>query len=300
MIMNRRHILFAGAAFGLVGTRSWGVTEASFDGFTIQSVSDGHLLLPRAAVVPAGADPAITGPILEAAAVTGDSIEAPLNLTLLRDGENLVLFDAGSGPDFMPTAGKLLDGLAAIDVAPEDITHVVFTHAHPDHIWGVLDEFDEPLFANAAHLIGRAERDYWIDPATMESIGPDRQSFAAGAARRIEALGEALATFEPDDEILPGIIARATPGHTPGHTSFLLHDAAMVLGDAIVNAHLAFRRPDLAAPNDQDAALGAQTRQALLADLAQSGHVIIGYHLPDGGIGRVMTEGDAYRFQPGG
>ena len=100
-----------------------------------------------------------------------DQLTPPCNVTLYRDGTNTVLFDVGSGPDFMPSAGKITEAMDAIGLAPEEVTHVIFTHAHPDHIWGLLDEFDEPLFYEAAYHIGRQEWEYWTDPATVDTIG---------------------------------------------------------------------------------------------------------------------------------
>ena len=296
MTITRRNILQASCALiGLATTRAWALTEATFDGHAIRTLSDGHLVLPRAFLIADGVDPAVADPILQAAGITGDQFESPLNITLWQRGDDLVLFDAGSGPDFMPTAGRLVEALAAIDLTPEQITHVVFTHAHPDHIWGVLDDFDEPVFANAAHLIGAVERDYWMDPATMTNTPEDRQSFVAGAQRRIEALGDSLTTFNDGDEVLPGLRAMMTPGHTPGHTSFDLGDAVIV-GDAIGNAHLGFTRPDLPSSSDQDQELAIETRIKLLNRLADSGATMVGYHLPNGGIGTVLRDDQGFTY----
>ena len=129
-------------------------------------------------------------PILDEFSLAQDRLTPECNLALYRDGTNTVLFDVGSGPDFMPSAGTLLDSLDGIGLAPEDVTHVVFTHAHPDHIWGLLDEFDDVLFPEAAFMMGRAEWDYWWDPATVDTIGEARAAFAVGAKRRMEAIEE--------------------------------------------------------------------------------------------------------------
>ena len=88
----------------------------------------------------------------------------------------------------MPTAGKVLDTLEAAGVSAEEITHVIFTHAHPDHIWGLLDDFDEPAFPEAAYLMGRDEWDYWWNPDTVNTIGEARAAFAVGAKRRLEPI----------------------------------------------------------------------------------------------------------------
>ena len=105
-------------------------------------------------------------------------------------------------------------------LAPEDVTHVVFTHCHPDHLWGVLDDFDEPLFYEAQYMMGRAEWDYWWNPETVNEIGEARAAFAVGAKRRMEAIEDAVTLFDDGQEVLPGIAAIASPGHTPGHMAF--------------------------------------------------------------------------------
>lgn len=112
-----------------------------------------------------------------------------------------------------------MSALGAAGVSVDDIGHVIFSHAHPDHLWGALDGLDEPLFANASHHIGRIERDYWIKPETLQCLTDDRKSFANGASRRIRALADRLEAFDDAIEIFPGIISRLTPGHTPGHMS---------------------------------------------------------------------------------
>jgi hypothetical protein len=136
------------------------------------------------------------------------------------------------------------------------VTHVLFTHAHPDHLWGLLDEFDEPLFANAEYMIGAAEFDYWMNPDTVTTIGEARTTFAVGAQRRLAVIADTVRKVADGEEVLPGIAARLTAGHTPGHIAWDIaagSDRVMVLGDAIGNHHVAFERPDWASGSDQDA-----------------------------------------------
>ncbi|MBO6894663.1 MAG: MBL fold metallo-hydrolase [Roseibium sp.] len=266
----------------------------------LTTISDGHLTLPGSFIFePMPQDELL--PLLKRVGIEQKTLTPDCNVSLYRDGTHTVLFDVGSGPDFQPTAGKLLEGLELVGVSPEDVTHVVFTHAHPDHIWGLLDEFDDPLFYDAAYMIRRTEWDYWWNPETVNTIGEARASMAVGARRQLEAIEDAVAFFDGGEEILPGIQAVSTHGHTPGHMSFELRsgsEAALILGDAIGNHHVAFMRPDWPSGSDQDAETAAVTRKALFDRIVADDLKIAGFHLPGGGIGRVEPTSDGFRFIP--
>lgn len=272
--------------------------ELSLGAATITTVSDGSLMLPGEFIFrPMPKDELI--PILAEFELSPERLTPECNLALYRDGANTVLFDVGSGLDFMPTAGTIVESLDAIGLAPESVTHVVFTHAHPDHIWGLLDEFDDPLFYEASYMMGRAEWDYWWNPETVNTIGAARAAFAVGAKRRMASIEDVVELFDDGDEILPGIAALATPGHTPGHMAFEVSrgsDAALIVGDAIGNHHVAFRKPAWESGSDQDAATAAHTRNVLFDRITSEHMSIIGFHLPNGGMGRVDTDGDGYRL----
>lgn len=300
MRITRRELMVGGLAAlsGGVGLRAFAATDMELGTARLTTLSDGNLVLPLDFLI--GDLPQAQA--IEALAqhgITGDTLTPPCNVTLYRDGTNTVLFDAGSGHAFMPSAGRLADALDAAGVSADEITHVLLTHAHPDHLWGVLDDFDDPVFANATHMIGQAELDYWTDPATVDTIGTARASFAVGAARRLEAIADRLETFTGGQEVLPGILAHDTPGHTPGHISFEVRQdstAVMVVGDAIGNGHLALAHPDWASGADQDTEQGIATRVRLLDQLATDGMAMVGFHLPGGGLGRVERADGAYRF----
>ncbi|WP_146344537.1 MBL fold metallo-hydrolase [Phaeobacter marinintestinus] len=302
MTITRRTILQgAGASLALagLGARSaWASTELNFGNAKLQTLSDGHLSLPADFIFgPMPKDK--LAPILETYKIPEGALTPECNLTLLRDGERVILFDTGAGSTFQPSAGKLTEALDAAEIAPEDVTHVVFTHAHPDHIWGVLDDFDDPFFYEAEHMIGKAEWDYWYDPATVDSIDSSRTAFAVGAKRRLEALEDAITFFDDGEEVLPGIMAHGTYGHTPGHMAFELRsgsESVMVVGDAIGNHHVAFARPDWNSGSDQDQPMAAATRVKLLDQIAHDQMRMVGFHLPGGGLGRVERDGDTYRF----
>lgn len=300
MQQTRRTFLSTSAAAGLAALAAPRIVQAalSIGDAQIDVVSDGSLRLPGSFLYgPMPQDELL--PLLQFHDQPLETVIRPCNVTLLRHGDRVVLFDVGSGYDFAPTAGELVDSLDMLGVAPEDVTDVVFTHGHPDHLWGLLDDFDDLLFADARFLIGKTEWDYWIDPNTVDRIGESRASFAAGAKRRLERIEDAVNFFGDGEEILPGVAARATFGHTPGHMAFEVRsgtEAVMIIGDAIGDEHVAFARPDWHSGADQDQAAGAAARQSLLDQLAQEQMRLIGFHFAGNGIGRVERADGAYRF----
>jgi glyoxylase-like metal-dependent hydrolase (beta-lactamase superfamily II) len=300
-MLTRRHFFTASAAalaLPLAPKRAWAGSSLTLGPMQLDTLSDGTLTLPGDFIL-GGMPQDEMAAIVAKYGLPTDQLTPPCNVTLLRDGTNTVLFDVGAGGDFQPSAGKLLEALDALGLTVEDVTHVCFTHAHPDHIWGLLDEFDEPVFPNAQFLIGQAEFDYWMNPETVNTIGDARTTFAVGAVRRLEAIAEVVKLVADGEEVLPGVAARLTPGHTPGHMAWQIgagSEAAMVLGDALGNHHVAFERPDWASGSDQDKDMAAATRVKLLDQLAAEQMRLIGYHLPGGGIGRAEKSDAAYVF----
>ena len=296
MSLSRRTLLKSAAASVMLPRIA--VADTPLSGGTLTTLSDGHLTLPKDFFFSALPQDELAS-ILAANGITGDVLEPPCNVTLYRDGTNTVLFDTGAGSEFQPTAGALLGSLDAIGLAPEDITHIIFTHAHPDHLWGLLDDFGDPLFTEASYFIGRAEWDYWTNPATIDTIGAARQALAVGAARRLAMIEDNVAFFDDADTLVSGVTAAATFGHTPGHMGFLIGegaDGAFIAGDSIGNAHVSFARPDWAIGSDQDPEAAASTRVRLMDMLAVDETLLVGFHLPNGGIGRVARSETGFQF----
>ena len=288
--------LTASAALGLPAHLAF--AQVAIGDIQLDVVSDGSLTLPGGFIFDPMPQEQLL-PILEKYGQSPDVLTPPCNVTLMRQGERTILFDVGSGPDFSPNSGVLLDSLDALNVAPEDVTDIVFTHAHPDHLWGLLDDFDDPLFPDASYMIGKVEWDYWMNPNTVNDIGAARASFAVGAKRRLEMIEDQIAFFNDGDEILPGVAARATYGHTPGHMALEIRqgsEAVMILGDCIGNDHIAFARPEWNSGSDQDPDTAAKTRLSLMDQLAHEKTRVIGYHLTGNGVGYVDKTTDGYAF----
>lgn len=268
--------------------------------FEITVLSDGNLIMPtpflatnveaptlRAAIAPAGQ--------------TGDRVEPPCNITLVRTPSEVVLIDTGAGAHYMPTAGKLMANMQAAGIRPESITKVVFTHAHPDHLWGTLDDFDDsPHFPNASYLIAEAEWNFWAADDAAVRLPENRRFFVAPTRRNLVTIKEKIRTIKPGDDIAPGIRAVDTAGHTAGHIAVEVasgNDAVLVVGDALAHPVIAFAHPEwkpAADHHDADQAINARKR--LLDRMATDRSRLIGFHLPFPGVGRVARKGSTYAY----
>lgn len=305
--VNRRAVVGGGLA--LAGVTLLGVPASASDSkktssikigdFKVTTFSDGHLMLPADMFAPR-ADAAARTTALASAGQTGNMIRSPLNVTLIERGEEKILVDVGSGDRFMATAGKLLAQLGAAGVEREQITKVVFTHAHPDHIWGTLDEFDELAFPNAAYSIAEVEWNFWQGPNALQQVPADRQAFVVGAQRNLNAVKDRISMLKPGAEIVSGLQAVDTSGHTPGHISLEIAaggETLMILGDALAHPVISFQHPEWQPAVDQEPDKAVATRKRLLDKLAHEKTRIIGYHLPDPGTGRVVRKGTSFTYQ---
>lgn len=302
--LSRRSVLAAGAlgAASLMVPRAVRAQSvAKLGSREVIVVSDGGFTLPLAMLV-RGKQPDEVLALLKAEGLPTDQSHSVLNVTLIKDGADYTIFDCGAGGNFLPGSGKLAANLEAVGISKDAVKRVLFTHAHPDHLWGAIDEFDSDLFPNASYAISESEWAFWTDPGVFAKLPEDRQSFAAGAQRVLKAIAEKTTRFKPGQEVASGILAIDTAGHTPGHVAFQVaggNSSVIVLGDSITHKAISFRHPDWKSGSDTDAEMGAATRKKLLDRLTADKLAFIGYHLPTPGLGRAEKDGTAYRFVAG-
>jgi glyoxylase-like metal-dependent hydrolase (beta-lactamase superfamily II) len=301
MRLTRRTLL--GATAGLIAATRPGqaqIAKARMGRAELSILTDGSITLPGSLLArDAPRDEVMS--LLTAAGLPTDEVTNGLNVPVVAYGEDLVMFDSGAGRNFLPTTGRLPDSMESAGIDPAKVKHVLFTHAHPDHLWGALDDFDTPACPNAVYHLAQAEWDFWFDPGVFSRLPEDRHAFAAGAQRVLKALEPQLKRFRPGDEPVQGIAAIDTAGHTPGHVSFEVRvggEPFVVVGDALTHPVLSFARPDWTAGFDQDGPTAAASRRRLLGKLVSDKLPLAAYHLPRGGLGRVEQSGAAYRFIP--
>ena len=240
---------------------------------------------------------------------TKDGVQTAVNAYLVRRGDDLILVDTGTANCFGPTVGRVLENLRAAGVRPEEVKHVLLTHAHPDHMCGLLTAGGQVAYPNATVWLAQADADYWLSTAARDRA-PEPMRPLFDMARRAVAPYQAAGRFKPftDGDALPAGVQRvATPGHTPGHTSWRLSgptpaQSLLVWGDVLHYHAVQFRHPDAAFEYDSDRRQATASRKRVLGQVAQSGEWVAGAHLPFPGIGHVVHEGRAaaatYRWVP--
>ena len=267
--------------------------------FQVTVVSDGHLVLPTSFLAPDAPAPEREA-LLKAAGELGEQYHSPTNVTLLRTASDLILVDMGSGDRFMPSAGKLWDNLKAAGIDKAKVTKVIFTHGHPDHLWGAIDELDELMIPDATFFVAGAEWDFWSGDKATQGLPADRAGFVTGARRNYAAIKDRVKLMKPGDEIIAGLRIIDTAGHTQGHVSLELAggDGLIVGGDALTHALISFQHPEWRPTADHVPDQAVATRLKLLDRLATDHSKLIGFHLPYPGVGTAERKDRTYRFVP--
>lgn len=263
-------------------------------------VSDGNLEIPTSGMG-INADPEEVKAFLESYFLSPDINFAHTNHLVIEIGDATVLVDIGSGNRFQPTSGKLMDNLDRAGIDADAITHVVFTHAHPDHIWGIRDDFDEAFLPDAAYYIGSAERDYWMQDDLVNQVPAELQQFVVGAVNSLNVDGAEWRYTDHETEIVPGVRVIDTPGHTPGHMSVVVESGdqqLIALGDCMTHAWMNTVRPEWVGSTDTLPEQTVATRRRLLDMAATDKMAVLGYHFPFPGVGHIARDGDVHRFVP--
>ena len=281
-----------------------GVYHFKVGDFNAMVVSDGTLSFPASFFVP-NADPNAVTAILTEHFLPTENIFAHLNALYVETDEHKVLIDTGAGNAFGPTAGHLLENLATVGIAATDIDTVILTHAHPDHIGGILDTESQPRFPNAQFYISQAESDFWLSDSVELSqslLDEDTKvGLIAAAKGNLSAIADRTTLFAMGDEVIPHIQAVDSAGHTPGQASFLItsgEESLLSTGDVFFSDPLNLENPDWEVAFDGDPEQGIAARRELLETVTSERRLLLVPHMPFPGLGHVRTQDDEYGWVP--
>lgn len=271
---------------------SFALPSQQIGDLTITAVSDGYLHASFDFL--ANIDPADASRMQENAGIT-DHTSIHINCYLVRGGGRTVLIDAGAG-GFKQWGGRLKANLLVAGVEPSEIDAILLTHAHPDHVGGLMDASGEAVFQNAELVAHHLEVAFWKDDGNL-SRAPERARGNFLLARQaFDGYRDRLRTSE-GGEVLPGITAMPLPGHTAGHTGYRLDSgdkSLLVWGDIVHFPQIQVPRPDVSIAFDQDASLSAVTRSRFLDCVAAEQLLIAGMHLGEPGFARIKRNKLAY------
>ncbi|HDJ1438955.1 TPA: MBL fold metallo-hydrolase [Serratia rubidaea] len=221
----------------------------------------------------------------------------PIGGYLIRGRGRTILVDAGAG-GLNNVGGQLRLNLAAAGVSPDDVDTVLLTHCHPDHIGGLLDAEQRPVFQHAELHLHPLEAQYWRDDEKRKTAGERGQRNFALARQTLDAYAQNLRFFS-GDQIAAGILPVWLPGHTPGHTGFRIDSGDKCLfiwGDIAHYPHIQSARPDVSILFDVDPALAKETRRTVLQQAAREKLLIGGMHLGHAGFATILMNDKGYRI----
>lgn len=238
---------------------------------------------------------------LAKAGLTTEYMPIPLTVAVLDVGGKLIMIDSGSGAQWQPTAGRLHENMGKAGIDPAKIETILISHFHPDHIFGLMERgTNKPVYPTAELIVAGTEYKWWTDPGRVEKLPEARKPLG----KRIQAVFPKWKNFtlvDSEKEVAPGIKLVQAPGHTPGHSVFIVssgNQQLMLSSDTAYVPALLAPHPEWQGTYDQDGPLAVTTRRAILDRIIADKMAVWGSHFPFPGAGTFTKDGDAYAFTP--
>lgn len=276
-----------------------GFHRFQFGDFEITTLSDGR----RAGEAPEktyaiNQDPKDVAALLEENLLPTDRFVNSFTPVLINTGKELVLFDTGMGAGAREAGqGKLISALEASGYKADDVSLVVLSHFHPDHIGGLMED-GKPAFANARYAAGQKEFDFWTDPGRLETPA---KTVAQMVEKNVKPFAEKTTFVDDGKEVVSGIHAVGAYGHTPGHLAFRVESGGkslMLISDTANHSVITLQRPDWHVSFDIDKEMAVETRKRIFDMLATERLPFIGYHMPFPSLAYLQRAGEGYRYVP--
>jgi len=274
-----------------------GFYRRRFGDVIVTAINDGVIDLPLGAM--RGIEPEAATKLLHEA-LRAPAPRSSVNAFLVQGNGATILIDTGAGNSMGPTMGRLQASLTAAGVAPADVDVIVMTHLHPDHAGGLASPAGAAMFPRAELVVSQPEADFWLDEAAAAAAPDDVKPYFAGAQAAVAPYRERLRLFTGTD-VAPGIQAYPLPGHTPGHTGYLVGSGdtqLLVWGDIVHVPDVQVRRPEVAMAFDHDPDGAIQTRRRVLDMVAHDRLMVAGMHMHFPAFSHIARLTDGYAVVP--
>lgn len=266
----------------------------------VTAINDGFAKRPLEGFVK-NAELSLVQQAMKDAFLPSDALPITFNTLVLNQNGQLTLIDTGNGDSGAPTAGTWMANFRAAGFDPAQVDTVVFSHFHGDHINGFRLKDGTAVFPKAEALVPATEWDFWMDDGKMAQA-PDGMKGAFQGVRRVFApIAKDVKRYEAGKEIVPGLTAVAAPGHTPGHTAYMLSSGngkLMIMSDLTNHPALFVRNPDWSAIFDMDADQARATRRRMLDMAATERAQVAFYHAPFPATGFIAKDGNGFALVP--
>lgn len=258
--------------------------------FEAYALEDGHLVVPNdGQLLGFGRPPSETAEVLAAAGLPRDTIRLDIQCLLVKAGDRVILFDTGTGDPSLAGTGRLPQSLAHAGVQPVAVTDIFISHAHGDHVGGLVTKAGALAFPAAT--IHMSAPEWAVLQADTDENGK----------RLVAAIAPKVTPFEPGAQVLPVVKAVVTQGHTPGHSSYEIGagaEAVFYIGDLAHHSVISVQRPAWSIQVDGDRPAAEAMRQQTLAKLAADRTRVFAVHFPFPGVGHVVAEGQGLVWRP--